>query len=554
MSGLGDMKSSYPGVAELTRQLDQEKISMLSNRVDDLRSQNEELKNKILKSDNDTHEFVAYFQKEMEAKDGAISKLNDELIRKESETRVMVKQMQEKEQRELGKLSDQMQVTEKKQANHIRVLEEDLAALARFREMRDAHDKAMEDMKGMVEAKEKVHEQEMNDLERKFLTEKRNLQKDLERVIEEARRQAKIEAHSSLGAEAKRISGENKRMAKELRFQMQMTTELQAHSKALQDQTVSTARDISILNDKDHEYAKQGQAKTKELKRLREQIAALTKALREEATKGRKEGERTRAEVAREIEDQALDVAGLRQLLMLKNREMKNIRKLSQYVLQQRNEVETFFLEALEEVKQRIVSDRRARYRRAVAEYNMRVREASRNKTKFPKIRDITALDPGRPSCLPADPDAKVDIRSLTWEDKERVLRLLFAKINNIQGYVEATPEHPLEAASEAAFTTLQAAGATGNNSSDRPRLSPVTTFVTQRQESPPPQGTSPPTQQQHGVNPQPLSERDVGGAGSGGSGGWDSKGGVDWRKPMSTPKSPQLVGVAHEPKAPWIV
>lgn len=44
MSGLGDMKSSYPGVAELTRQLDQEKISMLSNRVDDLRSQNEELK------------------------------------------------------------------------------------------------------------------------------------------------------------------------------------------------------------------------------------------------------------------------------------------------------------------------------------------------------------------------------------------------------------------------------------------------------------------------------------------------------------------------------
>lgn len=39
--------------------------------------------NKILKSENDTHEFVAYFQKEMETKDGMISKLNDELIRKE---------------------------------------------------------------------------------------------------------------------------------------------------------------------------------------------------------------------------------------------------------------------------------------------------------------------------------------------------------------------------------------------------------------------------------------------------------------------------------------
>lgn len=44
MAGLGDMTPSYPGVAELTRQLDQEKIDMLSKRVDDLRSQNEELK------------------------------------------------------------------------------------------------------------------------------------------------------------------------------------------------------------------------------------------------------------------------------------------------------------------------------------------------------------------------------------------------------------------------------------------------------------------------------------------------------------------------------
>lgn len=51
------------------------------------------------------------------------------------------------------------------------------AAQNRFREMRDAHDKAMEGMEATVEAKEKAHEQEMNDLERKFLTEKGNLQK-----------------------------------------------------------------------------------------------------------------------------------------------------------------------------------------------------------------------------------------------------------------------------------------------------------------------------------------------------------------------------------------
>lgn len=54
---------------------------------------------------------------------------------------------------------------------------------------------------------------------------------DVERVIEEAKRQAKLEAHSNLSSETKRIAGDNKRMAKELRFQMQVLMDLlMAHS------------------------------------------------------------------------------------------------------------------------------------------------------------------------------------------------------------------------------------------------------------------------------------------------------------------------------------
>ncbi|CAN0309714.1 unnamed protein product, partial [Ectocarpus sp. 4 AP-2014] len=101
------------------------------------------------------------------------------------------------------------------------------------------------------------------------------------------------------------------------------------------------------------------------------------------------------------------------------------------------SKVETFFLEALEEVRRYIVDRRQKQYRRAVVEYNLRVREASRNQTKFQKIRYccsrhlyISVLDPGPPSSLLTNPDTKVDISSLTWEDKEKVLRLLFAKIN----------------------------------------------------------------------------------------------------------------------------
>ncbi|CAM9565288.1 unnamed protein product [Ascophyllum nodosum] len=370
-----------------------------------IRRPNNDERNKIFKSENDTHEFMAYFQKEMETKEGTISKLNDELVRKESEMRVEAKNVLEKAQRNLAHANDKMMTLEKELSDRIKILEGDLAALVRFRELRDFHDKAMKDMA----------------------------------------------AYNSLGATTKNIVEKNKQMAKDLRFHKKMTTELQAHAEALEERMANTWRENTIMQDRDKEYARQGQAKNNELKRLRAQIATLTKALADGVVKTRNEGHRTPHEVAGELEERALDGEGLRHLLVLKNRELKHLRRLSQYILKQRNEVETFFLEALEETKRRIIDGQQARRRRAVAEdNNVGTRDSNNHRTIFPKIRDMSALDSGPlSSSLPTDrhTNIKVDIASLTWEDKERVLRLLFAKINNVQGSVENTPDHPLEAA-----------------------------------------------------------------------------------------------------------
>ena len=49
----------------------------------------------------------------------------------------------------------------------------------------------------------------------------------------------------------------------------------------------------------------------------------------------------------------------------------------------------------------------------------------------------------GKVSNLPTSADERVDIRDLTWEDRERVLRLLFAKINNATTQ-KPMPQHAL--------------------------------------------------------------------------------------------------------------
>jgi len=52
--------------------------------------------------------------------------------------------------------------------------------------------------------------------------------------------------------------------------------------------------------------------------------------------------------------DQKEDIIRCRENLRIKNRELKNIRALAQVMLNQRSEIEQFFLEALEQIKEEI--------------------------------------------------------------------------------------------------------------------------------------------------------------------------------------------------------
>ena len=79
--------TGLPGTATglLNRQKLDEQVTTLRARVEKLRAENEELKAKRDKNEKDTHEFVAYFQKEMEKKDDQIAEYKDEIIQRKME-------------------------------------------------------------------------------------------------------------------------------------------------------------------------------------------------------------------------------------------------------------------------------------------------------------------------------------------------------------------------------------------------------------------------------------------------------------------------------------
>ena len=54
------------------------------------------------------------------------------------------------------------------------------------------------------------------------------------------------------------------------------------------------------------------------------------------------------------IKEQRSDIINMRENLRVQNRELKNVRALSKVIIDQRSEVEQFFLEALEQIKEEI--------------------------------------------------------------------------------------------------------------------------------------------------------------------------------------------------------
>lgn len=102
--------------------------------------------------------------------------------------------------------------------------------------------------------------------------------------------------------------------------------------------------------------------------------------------------------------------------MQLKMKEAKNIRRLAHEVLLQRSDVETFFVSSLQHVR----------------------RELEKQEKQPP-----TPIDAPAPATEPAA-KRQVAIEQLSWRERETVLRLAFAKINNQaqNAHFRALPKH----------------------------------------------------------------------------------------------------------------
>ncbi|GLE06629.1 hypothetical protein PINS_up016023 [Pythium insidiosum] len=433
-------KDVYPPTASdlFNRQVDQQKIESLNQRVFHLTAENDALRERHEKREQETHEFVAYFQKEIQTRDKQITRLTEELAALKLSHALEIESCQQAKETESQQLQQHFSSKEEKLTEQVFFLREELHQLESFKEMKDVIHNKMKELEVLLSKEREQTKENMGAMERKFLEEKARLQKEHEKKVEIVKQQAKEDARNGLDADTRKIVTDNRRMGEELRFQLQMTEELQKEKEIFEAKSKKYHMEMQIAKAKEEEYAAAAQKQAREIRQLRATIKDLEKRMGEGLAELEREKYVAENRNGRELEEMSLDVEGLRRLVRLKNKELRNLRRLAQTILDQRTEVEVFFLDALEFVKREIEESRRKQREQEMERYHTELHRANGmkgNPLRFPRLGTTANGSENAPETRHFT--EKVDIRELSWENKERVLRLLFAKINGIQSAMD---------------------------------------------------------------------------------------------------------------------
>lgn len=362
------------------------------------------------------------------------------------------------------------------------MMQSELKLVKEFRRKRAQMQKELDEIKEALFQTEKQHKNTLSLMEHKFFEEKMRLQHEANRKIAELAEQAHSEAVSNLDETTRAVYKENIRLNEALHYHLEETKKLEKRKVELAQKTKSLLGEEELNSLVVQEKVMQAKQLQKQNKDLQEKIISLEKTLTQMVREFEEERTNIIQNSSRESEHSKMETARLQRTVELKTREMNRVKKLAKNILDQRSEIEQFFLDSLELVKNEIVKNRNQYKKDAQSSYHNKMLAAYAGKTEYPKIRTFKPVQKSTNSVFDDMSEAekwigiegRVDIGDLTWEQRERVLRLLFAKLNGLKK--ESRKHKDLASSVPAIETSRQVTSELSNG--DDPTEN--TTFITQ--------------------------------------------------------------------------
>eukprot|EP00164_Ancoracysta_twista_P001657 GFYU01002176.1.p1 GENE.GFYU01002176.1~~GFYU01002176.1.p1 ORF type:complete len:499 (+),score=186.02 GFYU01002176.1:200-1696(+) len=393
-------------------------------RVKELRDECSSLQATLQTKDEDTGQILGYLKSESLKKDSVISNL-EKLVEEQQKT--FEKQYKDLDERwgtefeqEKDKLTMQVNALQEERGNLLK----ELTALREFKELKDIVEEELNKTKLELDDARESHVAQVAALERKYYEEKARVKKETKVILDDLKKKSQEEAMEKLDQQTKKVMAENRRIVDELQFQTKQTMELTKVMREVDEDNRRLIRDAEIKDQTLKETTIKGSRQTREIRSLQQKIQTLEVSLSQVVRDFERERENMKMKQSKDKEEARIESSGLRHLVKLRTKELQNIKKLAQVILAQRTDLEDFFLQALDHVKSEVA-------KRSGSSQRKRAKRIGGGGIKLPKIDDAELEDDdGAAEAYAANPSETVDIKDLAWEDKERVLRLLFAKMN----------------------------------------------------------------------------------------------------------------------------
>ncbi|XP_040831230.1 basal body-orientation factor 1 [Ochotona curzoniae] len=399
-----------------------------------LAKSNEELKKQQYRMEKDTMSVLSYLKKQDHEKDNTIEKLKQQLIETKEKAEKEKEEMEHKYTMQIHQLEGQFH----QRIREIGMIQTELKTIKQFQKRKIQVEKELDDLKESLRNTERKHQETLRRLESRFFEEKHRLEQEAEKKVIMLAERAHHEAIVQLNNAGRSVFKENVYLQKALAYHQKEADTLQKNSQKLKENHTFLLHQKEINDLLVKEKIMQLTQQRSQIQTLQKKVVSLENALSYMTREF--ETEVLKLQQQSMVENQAgrVEMDKLQQVLQMKDKEMNRVKKLAKNILDERTEVERFLLDALHQVKQQVLFNRQHYKQIAQAAFNLKMRDACAGRTEYPKIRTFDGREHSTNSVnqdlLEAErwtiTQGNVDIGDLTWEQKEKVLRLLFAKMN----------------------------------------------------------------------------------------------------------------------------
>jgi len=423
----------------------QNKLVLTERQRDDYRStcqklaeENETVSNSLYQAERDTIEIITILKREDIGKDKRIQELTNEV----EELKIVT----DRERAALSEEYDAKQAiytTQLEQKNsEIGLLQKELRSVKEFRKNKAQITEELKSLHEQLQDQKQANEENKQKMEQKFFVEKNKMEREASRKIGQYAELAQKEAIAAMDETTRKVFRDNVQMSEVMGHHIERKDELEKKNAKLTELLKRTKQECEINEITVREKVAESRKSKEKIYELEAKVSQLEEQLKTEKNDFREQKALVLSNAVEQGAVDRADISRLQKTLMIREQEMRKLKLLARKVADERTQMQKFFIEALNQVGREIKEARTEYVKKSKAHYNATMAAAANGRAEPPSVKTFGKRTNFSTNNVTKDLQAaedwsgvslSTDISDLTWEQKERVIRLLFAKMNGVQ-------------------------------------------------------------------------------------------------------------------------